>query len=299
MSDPNRRRSVFITGASTGIGRACTLELARRGFDVFAGVRREEDGRAVQADAGNLSGSPGKVIAVRVDVTDLPSICAAIERITEATGDDGLCGVINNAGISVVGPVEFVPLTDWRRQFDINFFGVIAVTQAVLPLLRKHVARNGKWSARLVNMSSIAGRIAQPILGPYTASKHALESLSDSLRIELRPQGIHVCSVNPGAIDTPIWNKAQAEASTVPMDHPSRAIYGQLIDGVTAAASRAHAGAIQPCEVAKAVAASLIDPKPRTRYFVGKDAKSGAIAKRLIPDRMFDSILEKYFAVRK
>jgi NAD(P)-dependent dehydrogenase (short-subunit alcohol dehydrogenase family) len=236
---------------------------------------------------------------VRVEVTDAGSVDAAFRQIADATGEDGLCGVVNNAGISVVGPVEFVPLADWRRQFEINFFGVIAVTQAALPLLRKHVAKNGKWSARLVNMSSIAGRIAQPILGPYTASKHALESLSDSLRIELRPQGIHVCSVNPGAIDTPIWNKAQAEASTVPMDHPSRAIYGNLIDGVTAAASRAHAGAIQPCEVAKAVAASLTDGKPRTRYFVGRDAKSGALAKRLIPDRMFDSILEKYFAVRK
>jgi NAD(P)-dependent dehydrogenase (short-subunit alcohol dehydrogenase family) len=299
MLDTSSRRAVLITGASTGIGRACTLELARLGFDVFAGVRREEDGRAVEADAGNITGPCGKVSAVRVEVTDAGSIHAAIAQITDATGDDGLCGVVNNAGISVVGPVEFVPLADWRRQFEINFFGVIAVTQAALPLLRKHVVKNGKWSARLVNMSSIAGRIAQPILGPYTASKHALESLSDSLRIELRPQGIHVCSVNPGAIDTPIWNKAQAEVNTVPMDHPSRAIYGNLIDGVTAAASRAHAGAIQPCEVAKAVASSLTDGKPRTRYFVGKDAKSGALAKRLIPDRMFDSILEKYFAVRK
>jgi short-subunit dehydrogenase len=148
-------------------------------------------------------------------------------------------------------------------------------------------------------MSSIAGRIAQPIIGPYTASKHAMESLSDSLRLELRPQGIHVCSINPGAIDTPIWDKAQATVETMTPDHPSRALYGGLIDGVAAAAERAHAGAIPPSAVAQAVAACMTCAKPKTRYFVGKDAKSGALARRLIPDRMFDSILEKYFAVRK
>lgn len=299
MIETHTRRFVLITGASTGIGRACAMELARRGFDVFAGVRRQEDGSAVEADAGKLADPHGRVTAVRVDVTDACSITSAMSAIAQATGDDGLCGVVNNAGISVMGPIEFVPLDDWRRQFEINFFGAIAVAQAALPLLRKHVARYGKWTARLVNMSSIAGRIAQPIIGPYTASKHAMESLSDSLRLELRPQGIHVCSINPGAIDTPIWHKAQATVVTMTPDHPSRALYGELIDGVAAAAERAHAGAIPPSAVAHSVAACMTCAKPKTRYFVGKDAKSGALARRLIPDRMFDSILERYFAVRK
>ncbi len=299
MSAERQREFVLITGASTGIGRACALHLARLGFDVFAGVRKEQDGLALETEAAGLPDGHGSVRAVRIDVTDSTSISSAVANICEKTGDDGLCAVVNNAGISVVGPVEFVSLADWHRQFEINFFGVIAVTQATLPLLRKHVVRRGKWSARLVNMSSIAGRIAQPILGPYTASKHALESLSDSLRIELRPQGIHVCSVNPGAIDTPIWSKAHAVVDQLTSDHPSRELYGQMIDGVSAAAERAHAGANPPCEVAKAVATALTRKTPKTRYFVGKDAMSGQIAKRIIPDRMFDSILEKYFAVRK
>jgi NAD(P)-dependent dehydrogenase (short-subunit alcohol dehydrogenase family) len=295
MPNPSTKH-VLITGASTGIGRACVLELARLGFNVFAGVRREEDGKALEAESANL---PGKVSWVRIDVSDAALITSAISQITESVGDDGLCGVVNNAGISVVGPVEFVTLADWHRQFEINFFGVIKVTQATLPLLRKHVTKYGKGAARLINMSSIAGRIAQPILGPYTASKHALESLSDSLRLELKPQGILVCSVNPGAIDTPIWNKAHAEVETITPDHPARALYGDLIDGVTAAAEKAKAGAIPPLAVAKAVAACLTTAKPRIRTFVGKDARSGALAKRLIPDRMFDSILQKYFAVKK
>ncbi len=266
---------------------------------MFAGVRRDEDGRGIEEAAAGFNALGGHVTAIRIDVTDNSGIGDAVAQLTELTGDEGLCGVINNAGISVVGPVEYVSMADWRRQFEVNFFGVIAVTQATLPLLRKHVGVRGKWAARLVNMSSIAGRIAQPILGPYTASKHALESLSDSLRLEVKRQGIHVCSVNPGAIDTPIWNKAHSNVDDMKPDHPARVLYGDLIDGVTAAARRAHAGAISPDAVARAVAACLTDRTPRTRYFVGKDARSGAIAKRLIPDRMFDAILEKYFAVRK
>jgi NAD(P)-dependent dehydrogenase (short-subunit alcohol dehydrogenase family) len=291
MADTNRRGFVLITGASTGIGRACALELARYGFGVLAGVRRDEDAKSVESDG------VGKISAVKIDVTDAESIACAVKNISEKVGDDGLAGVINNAGISVVGPVEFVSMCDWRRQFDTNFFGVIAVTQATLPLLRMHVAKCGKGSARLVNMSSIAGRIAQPIVGPYTASKFALESLTDSLRLELRSQGILVCSVNPGAIDTPIWSKAQASVEKVTPDHPARALYGPMIDGVTAAAEKAHSTAAPVSLVARSVLACMTDRNPKTRYFVGKDARSGAMAKRLIPDKMFDAILRKYFGV--
>jgi NAD(P)-dependent dehydrogenase (short-subunit alcohol dehydrogenase family) len=238
------------------------------------------------------------VSAVTVDVTDVASITAAVQHIAEIVGDQGLAGVVNNAGISVVGPVEFVPLEDWRRQFETNFFGVIAVTQATLPLLRQHVATHGHGSARLVNMSSIAGRIAQPIVGPYTASKFAVESLTDSLRMELRSQGIVVCSVNPGAIDTPIWSKASAAAQAMTPEHPARQLYGHIIQGVTTAANQAHATAAPVSLVAKSVLTAMTCQNPKTRYFVGKDAKSGAMAKRLIPDKVFDAILRKYFSVR-
>jgi NAD(P)-dependent dehydrogenase (short-subunit alcohol dehydrogenase family) len=295
----NPMRYVLISGASTGIGRACVLELANRGYELLAGVRREEDGKALQADAAQSPASAGHVTPIMLDVTESVSIAAAITQVTEITGNSGLCALINNAGISVVGPIEHVSLFDWRRQFEVNFFGLIALTQAALPLLRKHITARGPWTARIVNMSSIAGRIAQPILGPYTASKHALESLTDSLRMELFTQHIHVCSVNPGAIDTPIWTKAQTASESLTNGHPARALYGPLIDGVKSAAQRAHAGAIPPTAVANAVLSCLTDASPKTRYFVGKDARSGAIAKRLIPDRIFDRILRKYFAPRK
>jgi NAD(P)-dependent dehydrogenase (short-subunit alcohol dehydrogenase family) len=281
-------RHVLITGASTGIGRACTLELAHLGFVVFAGVRKEGDGVALAAE-GN-----GGIHPVILDVTDAASIAASISHITPIIGDHGLAGVINNAGISVVGPVEFVSLADWRRQFEVNFFGAITVAQAALPLLRMHAAKYGKGSARLINISSIAGKIAQPILGPYTASKHAMESLSDSMRMELAAQGIIVCSVNPGAIDTPIWGKAHAAVGDIGADHPARMLYGGLIDGVTAAAKKAQAAAAPASAVADAVVECLNARKPRTRYFVGRDAKMMARVKWLLPDWVFDGILATY-----
>ena len=287
-------RHILITGASTGIGRACAIDLARLGFDVFAGVRKQSDGVALEAEAN------GKIHPVIIDVTDAATIAAAIAHITPIVGEHGLAGVINNAGISVVGPVEFVSLEDWRRQFEVNFFGAIAVTQAALPLLRVHAAKYGNGSARLINISSIAGKIGQPILGPYTASKHAMESLSDALRMELSPQGIHVCSVNPGAIDTPIWDKAQASAeAAIDANHPARELYGELIDGVRAAARKAQAAAVPTSAVTAAVVACLNRRKPRTRYFVGRDAKIGAMVKWLLPDRVLDGILGRYFKPRK
>jgi NAD(P)-dependent dehydrogenase (short-subunit alcohol dehydrogenase family) len=291
MKSLQTRGHVLITGASSGIGRASAIELAQAGFEVFAGVRRPQDAQSIEAEAKPI----GRLSAVILDVTDSSNITAAVKQISERVGEQGLAGVVNNAGISVVGPIEFVSLADFHLQFEINFFGAIAVTQATLPLLRQHVARSGPGSARLVNMSSIGGRIAQPILGPYTASKFALESLTDSLRMELLPQGIQVCSVNPGAIDTPIWSKARATADAITANHPARVLYGSLIDGVTTGAARAHASAGPVSTVAAAVLACMTAGRPKTRYFVGKDAKSGALAKRLIPDRIFDRILARYF----
>jgi NAD(P)-dependent dehydrogenase (short-subunit alcohol dehydrogenase family) len=286
-------RHVLITGASTGIGRACAIELARQNFSVFAGVRRQIDGSSLRDE------SNGKIQPVTLDVTDPASIAAAIAEITSIVGADGLCGLVNNAGITVVGPVEFVSMPDWRRQFEVNFFSAVALAQAALPLLRLHVAKNGRGSARLVNMSSIAGRLAQPILGPYTASKHAMESLTDSLRFELAPQGIQVCSINPGAIDTPIWDKAKTQAATISADHPSRPLYGSLIDSIQAAAWKAQAAAVPADRVAAAVLACMTKAKPRTRYFVGPDAKGAAILKRFLPDRVMDALLRKMIGMAK
>ena len=192
------RPAVVITGASTGIGAASAVELARRGFSVFAGVRKRCDGERLKAQSPHI-------VPLLLDVTDAGQIAAAAETVGRAVGDAGLAGLVNNAGIVVAGPLEILPLDQLRLQLEVNVVGQIAVTQAFLPLLRK--ARG-----RIVNMGSFNGRIASPYLAPYAASKHALEALSDAMRLELRAWGIRVSVIEPGATTTPIWDKSLAAA---------------------------------------------------------------------------------------
>ena len=177
-----RTGAVVVTGASSGIGRACALHLAALGLQVFAGVRRAEDGAALQA------ASSARLTPMLLDVADETSIRAATDTITAAVGEAGLAGLVNNAGIGVAGPLEFLPLAEFRTQLEVNVTGQLAVTQALLPLLRQ-------GRGRIVNMGSIGGRIAAPFVGPYSASKFALEALTDALRMELRPWGLHVAIV--------------------------------------------------------------------------------------------------------
>lgn len=281
---------VLITGASTGIGRCCAFFLASNGFTVHAGVRREQDGKCLRADA-----PAGSCIQpIMIDVTDTESVSAAASELTVRVGEAGLSAVVNNAGVAVLGPVETVPIDQWRRQFEVNVFGQVAVTQATLPLLRRRVASAGKGSARIVFMSSIAGRIAQPIFGPYAASKFAIESLADSLRIELQSQGIFVSLIEPGAIATPIWSK---RTSIENADRPLNGLYGATMASATAAVDKVAAAAAPPDIVAAAVYRALTRKVPRTRYFVGFDAKSGAAFRKFIPDRIFDRILSKVYGI--
>jgi NAD(P)-dependent dehydrogenase (short-subunit alcohol dehydrogenase family) len=290
------RGYVLITGASTGIGQACATHLAGLGFQVFAGVRNEPNALALR-QAGEAIAGAGGICPILLDVTDPASIAAAANKLAADMGTAGLTALVNNAGISVSGPVELVTLDDWRRQFEVNFFGAIAVTQAMLPLLRRRTAIAGPGSARIVMMSSVAGKIAQPITAPYTASKFALESLSDSLRLELRPQGITVCIVEPGAIDTPIWSKGMAAVIALP-DDQAKANYGPLMDRVIEAVRKISAGAIPPAAVAKAVGDCLTRRRPRIRYPVGRDAKAGVLSRRFMPDWAFDLALRRFYRLR-
>jgi NAD(P)-dependent dehydrogenase (short-subunit alcohol dehydrogenase family) len=275
--------TILISGCSTGIGRACVLHLAKMSFPVLAGVRSEADGKSL-AEAGGANVRP-----ILLDITDAASIARAAEIARDTCGDDGLLGLVNNAGISVHGPIEHIPLSEWRRQFEVNFFGHIAMTQAILPLLRKGVTTHGHGRARIVMMSSIAGRIAQPIIGPYNASKFALEAASDALRLELRAQGIKVVLVEPGAIDTPIWAKAEANPGKFPPDHPARVLYAKAIDAVVDSAKKSAASAIPADHVARVVAACLTRRRPRTRYLIGTDAHIGAVAKMVLPTKILDA----------
>lgn len=287
---PANTRYVLITGASTGIGHASAVHLAQLGFHVLAGVRSE-------ADAARLREScttGGCICPVNLDVTCDHSIAEAAQQVQSVVGDVGLSGLVNNAGISISGPVECVTLADWRRQFEVNVFGQIAVTQAVLPLLRKRVAAAGRGSARIVMMSSVAGKVAQPISGPYNASKFALEAISDSLRLELRGQGIAVCVIEPGAIATPFWNKGNGQ---LPKEEWAQQLYGRQVEGVRAAMAKVVASAIAPEAVATAVGACLTQRRPKIRYPVGRDAHAGVLSRRFMPDRFFDFVLGRFYHI--
>ena len=230
---------VLISGASTGIGRETALSLAAQGFKVLAGVRSEQAGQTLATAASN-----GNLIPLSLDVTSIDSIQAAVARTSELSGEDGLYGLINNAGIVVPGPVENVSREDWRMQFEVNFFGAIELTQRALPLLRTGVTAHGFRVPRLLLISSIGGRVAQPFLAPYTCSKFALTALGDSLRLELRRQGIGVTVIEPGAIATEIWGKGDTSAQQFTPDHPARKLYGPELEGLQAAATKIASRAI-------------------------------------------------------
>jgi NAD(P)-dependent dehydrogenase (short-subunit alcohol dehydrogenase family) len=291
-----QRGHVLVTGTSTGIGRACALELARLGFAVWAGVRNPRDARSIE-QAG--AGTPIKIRTLQLDVTDLPSIQAAAEEIRSATGDEGLCGLVNNAGICVVGPVEFISLEDWRHQLDVNLFGVIAVTQAMLPLLRIHNARGTKCRPHIINMGSITGEISTPLFGAYSASKFALRAMNDALRLELRPEGIHVSLIVPGTIQSEIWRKEMECVDAITADSPARQHYGAMIENVTGYVFGCAEKALPAQRVADAVRACLTSDKPRIQYRVGWEAEVGSRAKKIIPARLFDFLLAQKLGVPK
>ncbi len=277
---------VVITGASTGIGAACALACIGRGMTVFAGVRTQEADEALRRQGGK------RLIPIRLDVTDADSIRQAERVVRETVGLMGLSGLVNNAGIAVGSPLEVVPIEALRSQLEVNVIGQVMVTQAFLPLLR--LARG-----RIVNMGSIAGRGTIPVMGPYSASKHALEALTDALRLELQPWGLHVSIVEPGAIATPIWEKSAKTGNEIAASAGPAAValYADLISRVKDRVAQAANGAISADVVAQAVLHALTAAKPKTRYLVGSDAKIRAVMLKWLPDRMQDWILTKVLAL--
>ena len=269
--------SVVVTGTSTGIGEATANHLAGLGFDVLAGVRKDED-------AERLRG--GRIEPVKLDVTDSSSIVSAREQIERSCGGR-LAGLVNNAGTAVAAPLEYLPIDRLRQQLEVNLIGQVAVTQALLPFLR---AARG----RIVNVSSIGGRIALPLAGPYAASKFGLEAVSDSLRRELRHLGVEVVVIEPGGIKTPIWKKGNAAADEMLEEVPDEAerLYGDLVAAVRAETEKIETErGLPPSAVAEVIGTALTARRPKTRYLVGRDAKlRAAIAKR-VPDRVMDSLI--------
>jgi NAD(P)-dependent dehydrogenase (short-subunit alcohol dehydrogenase family) len=294
-------RSALVTGTSSGIGKAISLKLAAEGVNVFAGVRRSADGEALIAEASQLSAaSPhkvGRVTPVIVDVTNNISIQNVVDQVREEAGSDGLWALINNAGVAVGGPVEEVSEADWKRQFDINFFGSIEVIRAALPLLRKGVQRHGINIPRLLLVSSIGGRVAQPFLAPYTCSKAAVTALGDSLRLELRRQGIGVSVIEPGAIATPIWRKGEASLAEFGPNHPARKLYSGEIEGLRKTANQVASAAIPPERAAEVIFDALTAQLAPARVLIGQDARIAALLKRWLPTKWFDFLLMRQFHI--
>jgi NAD(P)-dependent dehydrogenase (short-subunit alcohol dehydrogenase family) len=275
-------RAVVVTGASTGIGRAAALHLDSRGFHVFASVRREPDASSLRGEA-----SP-RLRTLILDVTDAASLAAAAKEVEAALGDEGLAGVVANAGIGVGGPVEFVPLDELRNVLEVNAVGVVATLQAFAPLVRRA-------GGRMVVVSSSSGRMSAPFAGPYAASKFAVEALCDALRVELRPFGIHVALIEPGDVETPIWDKSQRYADKLEARLPEegKRFYGDLIPRVRERLEKSSRSAASPEGCARAIEHALVARRPKTRYPVGVDARIQAALARWLPDRWRDALLDR------
>ena len=273
--------AILITGASTGIGRACALHLASTGFRIFAGVRRQVDAEELVAAGGSA------VTPVMLDVTDAGQIAAASKTIGEQVGETGLRGLVNNAGIAAPGPLEILPLAELRRQFEVNTISQVAVTQAFLPLLRQ-----ARKAATIINISSLSGRFALPFIGAYSASKFALEAISDALRVELRPWKIRVVCVEPGSIATPIWAKSLESGGAVldGLPESTRRPYQPLID-FTRSRIEPDQG-IPPERVVRVIERALTARRPKARYLVGGKARLRLLLGRL-PTRWRDWLIAR------
>ncbi|MEU7134902.1 SDR family oxidoreductase [Streptomyces sp. NPDC046261] len=286
---PPAGRVIVLTGASSGLGRECALHLERRGFRVFAGVRRAEDGEKLRADASSTRLRP-----VLLDVTDEESLRTATAEVVDAAGEQGVWGLVNNAGTCVSAPLECVTPEQLRAQLNINVVGAVAVTQAFLP----HLRRTG---GRVVNVSSGVGAVAAPYLGAYATGQFAKEGMSDAFRRELRPFGVSVCVVRPGAIATPIWDKVR-EAGGDLLDRAP----GDVADLYRASferflrmnEERARSSGTRPEDFARTVFRALTAPRAKARYHVGTDARTAAALSRLLPDAALDRMFAKVTAVR-
>jgi NAD(P)-dependent dehydrogenase (short-subunit alcohol dehydrogenase family) len=268
--------TVLVTGASSGIGEATVIHLREVGFTPIAGVRKDDDAERMEGLG---------LRTVKLDVTDPDGIASARESL----GDEPLTGLVNNAGIAVAAPLEFLPIDRLRQQLEVNLIGQIAVTQAFLPALRR--ARG-----RIVNVSSIGGRVALPLVGAYNASKFGLEGASDSLRRELRLHGVDVILIEPGGVKTPIWKKGEVLADEITEDLPPEAerFYGRLIARVRAETRKIdEERGSEPRAVAEAIATALTARRPRARYLVGTDAKQRAVAAKLLPARVMDRMIAR------
>lgn len=273
------RPHVLVTGASSGIGRATTLRLAAGGYHVFAGVRKAADGTAL------VDAAAGEVTPVILDVTDAEQIASAVTLVAAHVGDAGLAGLVNNAGIGVFGPLELIPVEQFRRQLEVNVTGQLAMTQAALPLLRR--ARG-----RIVMIGSIGARFTPPFVGPLAASKSAVATMSAALRQELAPWDIPVTVVEPGSIRSEAVDKLEKDARAV-LERTSaggRALYEDAFLHLVGFFARLHEKGSSPDVVARTVERALRASRPRPAYLSGRNARRMAVIARLVPVAAQDAL---------
>ncbi len=287
----------LITGASTGIGRATALRLVGGGWTVLAGVRDPAAGESLvaAADASARPGANGRMLPLSLDVTDPAQVTAARERVdVEAKGaasaHSGLDALVNNAGIGIGGPLELISAEDMRQQFEVNVFAQIAVTQALLPALRRA-------GGRIVFVSSIGGRVSMAFTAPYAASKHAIEAFGDALRVELHNSGVQVALVEPGSVATPIWEKGRVEAERVSIPDDLQQAYGHVPAAMEKVMADTARRGVPAERVAATIERALTSPRMNARYVVGTDAKVMLLARRLLPDLVFDKVVRRVLGV--
>ncbi len=284
---------VLITGASTGIGQATALRLAASGWTVLAGVRNPEAGERLREQAGS---GGDRVIPLSLDVTDATQVAAARERVEEeaaragVSSHSGLDALVNNAGIGIGGPLELVSADDLRTQFEVNVFAQVAVTNALLPALRRA-------GGRIAFVSSIGGRVAMPFTAPYAASKHAIEAFGDALRVELRSSGVRVALIEPGSVATPIWDKSREQGDRVTIPPELQDVYGKIPAAMDKVLEDTARRGVPPEQVAATIERALTESRMKARYVVGRDAKAMLIARRLLPDLVFDRVARRALGV--
>jgi len=278
--------TVLITGSSTGIGFACATYLDKQGFKVFAGIRNA-------ADAGKLKASASdRLTPILLDVTNPESIQKAFDFVKNKVGEAGLSGLINNAGIGIASPVEFFPMSDLRRLFDVNVFGQISVIQTFLPLLRQA-------KGRIINIGSIGDRITMPFGGALCASKSAFASFTEAMRLELSSWGIKVCLIEPASISTPAVDKVKVgnEKSIENLSTEGARLYASNFRLFTQRAIEREKNGSQPEVVANVVYHALTTKQPKTRYLVGKDSNLLATLAKWMPDPVLDKIRLRIFGL--
>lgn len=280
-------KSIVVTGASTGIGWGCVKVLASRGFRVFGSVRKQSDADRLKAEFGQ------KVEPLVFDITEAAAVRHGAERVAGALGDETLAGLVNNAGIAVPGPMLFVDIDEFRHQLEVNVVGQLIVTQAFAPLLGVDSSRMGE-KGRIVMISSVGGRNASPFVGPYNASKFALEGMSESLRRELMLYGIDVIVVAPGAVATPIWDKAD----TLDIARYANTPYAPALVMVKDYMISQGRKGFPPEKIGAAVCTALTARKPKVRYTVTPDPIQNLMATTL-PKRMVDNMIAGRLGLKK